>query len=126
MSSSRAKGSRYTLMSYSLLFHSNNGHANAPHGYVIRTSFVFFDVQVVNQLDALISHFLNKTTCFGQFFCPSSGVCHRTHSNGICRTEISQVARITGVYIRVHCSGNCLLLWIYGWALCLSDRASSW
>jgi len=25
-----------------------------------------------------------KSTCFGQFLCPSSGVFHRTHSSGIC------------------------------------------
>ena len=28
--------------------------------------------------------FWNETTCFGQFLCPSSGVFHCTHSNGIC------------------------------------------
>jgi len=27
-----------------------------------------------------------NTTCFGQFLCPSSGVFHCTHSNGICCT----------------------------------------
>ena len=27
-----------------------------------------------------------KSTCFGQFLCPSSGVFHCTHSNGICHT----------------------------------------
>jgi len=26
-----------------------------------------------------------KSTCFGQFLCPSSGVFHCTHSNGICQ-----------------------------------------
>jgi len=26
-----------------------------------------------------------NSTCFGQFVCPSSGVFHCTHSNGICR-----------------------------------------
>ena len=29
-------------------------------------------------------YFWNKTTCFGQFLCPSSGDVHCTHSNGIC------------------------------------------
>jgi len=32
--------------------------------------------------------FCNKTTCFGQFLCPSSGVFHCTHSNGICHTGL--------------------------------------
>jgi len=27
-----------------------------------------------------------NSTCFGQFLCPSSGVFHCTHSNGICHT----------------------------------------
>jgi len=27
-----------------------------------------------------------RTTCFGRFLCPSSGVFHCTHNNGICRT----------------------------------------
>jgi len=27
-------------------------------------------------------------TCFGQFLCPSSGIFHCTHSNGICHTGL--------------------------------------
>ena len=45
---------------------------------------------VVNQLDALISHFFKfwnwNSTCFGEFLCPSSGVFHYTQSNGIYHT----------------------------------------
>jgi len=29
-----------------------------------------------------------NSTCIGQFLCPSSGVFHCTHSNGICRTGL--------------------------------------
>jgi hypothetical protein len=29
-----------------------------------------------------------KSTCFGQFLCPSSGVIHCTLSNGICHTGL--------------------------------------
>ena len=49
-------------------------------------------VLIINQLDALISqiYFWNETTYFGQFLCPSSGVCHYTHSSGICRTACEQ------------------------------------
>jgi hypothetical protein len=32
-----------------------------------------------------------NTTCFGQFFCLSSGDFHCTHSNGICRTGLLTV-----------------------------------
>jgi len=31
-----------------------------------------------------------NSTCFGQFLCPSSGVFHCTHSNGICHTAVSK------------------------------------
>ena len=31
---------------------------------------------------------LANSTCFGQFLCPSSGVFHCTHSNGICHTGL--------------------------------------
>jgi hypothetical protein len=30
----------------------------------------------------------SNLTCFGQFLCPSSGVIHCTHSNGICHTVL--------------------------------------
>ena len=29
-----------------------------------------------------------NSTCFGQFLCPSLGVFHCTHSNGICQTPL--------------------------------------
>ena len=29
-----------------------------------------------------------NSTCFGQFLCPSSGVFHCTHSNGVCHTVL--------------------------------------
>ena len=46
--------------------------------------------RIINQLDALISQIYscNETICFGQFLCPSSGVFHCTHSNGICHTGL--------------------------------------
>jgi len=31
---------------------------------------------------------LRNSTCFRQFLCPSSGVFHCTHSNGICHTGL--------------------------------------
>jgi len=58
-------------------------------------SHIFFDVHVtVHRVKFLIikpsrcTNFSNlylewKSTCFGQFLCPSSGVFHCTHSNGI-------------------------------------------
>ena len=47
-----------------------------------------FEFLVINQLDAPISQicFEMKSTCFGQFLCPSSGVFHCTHSSGIGHT----------------------------------------
>ena len=32
--------------------------------------------------------FGKNSTCFGQFLCPSSGLFHCTHSNGICHTGL--------------------------------------
>ena len=29
-----------------------------------------------------------NSTCFGQFLCPSSGIFHCTHSNGVCNTDL--------------------------------------
>jgi len=29
-----------------------------------------------------------NSTCFGKFLCPSSGVFHCTHSNGLCLTSL--------------------------------------
>jgi hypothetical protein len=36
-----------------------------------------------------------KSTCFGQFLCPSSGVFHCTHSNGICHKPLLRVHQKT-------------------------------
>jgi len=33
-------------------------------------------------------YFWNKTTCFGQFLCQTSGVFHCTHSNDVCLTVL--------------------------------------
>jgi len=44
-------------------------------------------VYVIQVYWQLASTTLNST-CFGQFLCPSSGVFHCTHSNGICRTGL--------------------------------------
>jgi len=59
-----------------------------------------FDVQVtVHRVKFLIikpircTNFSNlflewHSTCFGQFLCPSSGVFHCTHRNGLCHTSV--------------------------------------
>ena len=39
-------------------------------------------------------YFWNKTTCFRQFLCPSSGVFHCTYSNGICHTALLTVCEL--------------------------------
>jgi len=36
-----------------------------------------------------------NSTCFGQFLCPSSGVFHCTHSNGICHTGLLTVCELS-------------------------------
>ena len=59
-----------------------------------------FDVHVTVHRDAFLTikptrftNFSNlflewNSTCFGQFLCPSSGVFHYTHNNGICHTGL--------------------------------------
>jgi len=54
----------------------------------------FFNVHTA--MIYVIYHFSNlfleyKSTYFGQFLCPSSGVFHCTHSNGICHTPFCQI-----------------------------------
>ena len=39
----------------------------------------------------VVSEIRNNSTCFGQFFRPSSGIFHFTHSNGICHTGLLTV-----------------------------------
>ena len=45
-----------------------------------------------------------KCTCFGQFLCPSSGVFHCTHSNGICHTGLLTACEQAMVYVIQVCS----------------------
>jgi len=40
----------------------------------------------------LVFYSSSNSTCFGQFLCPSSGVFHCTHSNGICHTGLLTAA----------------------------------
>jgi hypothetical protein len=47
-----------------------------------------------------------NSTCCGQFLCPSSGVIHRTHSNGICHTDSFRAAAGSGW----NCSSSILIL----------------
>jgi len=50
-----------------------------------------------------------NSTCFGRFLCPSSGVYHWTHSNGICHTGLLS-ANLYDIY---HCcvySENLLMM----------------
>ena len=44
-----------------------------------------------------------NATCFGQFLCPSSGVFHCTHSNGICHTVLQAAACKTVWHIPMLC-----------------------
>jgi hypothetical protein len=68
--------------------------------YTKNEFFCEFDVHVTMHLDKFLiikptrctnssNLFLEwNFTCFGQFLCPSSGVFHCTHSNGICHSGL--------------------------------------
>jgi hypothetical protein len=71
-----------------------------PELRMVLTSFHVLDVRVTVNRDKFLiikptrcTNFSNlflegNSTCFGQFLCPSSGVSHCTHSNGICHTGL--------------------------------------
>jgi len=60
--------------------------------------------------------FWNKTTCFGQFLCPSSGVSCCTHSNSICHTGFADSLEAgSGWYCLQAVSKTCMT---YTVALC--------
>jgi len=40
------------------------------------------------ELRCTVNHTSENSTCFGQFLCPSSGLFHCTHSNGVCHTGL--------------------------------------
>jgi len=48
-----------------------------------------------------------NSTCFGQFLCPSSGVFHCTHSNGICRTGFADSLRAGSGWNADHDQQRC-------------------
>ena len=52
-----------------------------------------------------------NSTCFGQFPCPSSGVFHSTHSNGMCHTVLQTASEQDEDSIRIllaSCLQNCM------------------
>jgi hypothetical protein len=64
-----------------------------------------------------------NSTCFGQFLCPSSGVFHCTHSNGICHT-VFQTACEQDQPTRCTNFSNLFLEWnstCFGQSLCPSS-----
>jgi hypothetical protein len=44
-----------------------------------------------------------NSICFGHFLCPSSGVLHCTHSNGICHTGFLTACKTAMVYVIQVC-----------------------
>jgi hypothetical protein len=62
-----------------------------------------------------------KSTCFGQFPCPSSGVFHCTHSNGICHTGLLTACEQDHVELAMGKTGDVgytvLRLTVCPWAL---------
>ena len=66
-------------------------------------------------------------TCFGQFFCPSSGIFHCTHSNSICHTGIADCLRAGSgrniLILLASCQQNCLT---YTVAVCTVKNSWWW
>jgi hypothetical protein len=49
-----------------------------------------------------------NSTCFGQFLCPSSGVFHCTHSNGICHTGLLTACEQEHFLLLSRCQQTCM------------------
>jgi hypothetical protein len=75
----------------SFQIHSYHGHnaSRKPKGMHVTLTLTIKPTRCTN-----FSNLFWKwnSTCFGQFLCPSSGVIHCTHSNGICHTDSFQAA----------------------------------
>ena len=82
-----------------------------------KTTFYFLIIKPTRYTNFSNLFLQYYTTCFGHFLCPSSGVFHCKHSNGICHTACEQdqdghVSDISSVHHQVffHCthrSGLC-------------------
>jgi len=80
-----------------LEWNSDSSSVHHQEYFTVHTAMVYV-IQVCWQLASRIRMELQfqllkfilegNTTCFGQFLCPSSGVFHCTHSNGICHTGL--------------------------------------
>ena len=69
-------------------------------GYIVSTTFCQYITSagfLIIKWTRYYANFSNlflewNSTCFGQFLCPSSGVFHFLHSNGICHTGLLRTA----------------------------------
>jgi hypothetical protein len=50
-----------------------------------------------------------NSACFGQLFCPSSGVFHCTHSNGICHTDLLTACEQEQMELQIKQPTRCTL-----------------
>ena len=82
--------------------------------------FVDFDVHVTMRRNkflkikpTLYTNFSNlflewRSTCIGQFLCPSSGDSHCTHSNGICHTGLLTACVLEHMLLLASCQETCM------------------
>ena len=64
-----------------------------------------------------------KSTCFGQFLCPSSGVFHCTHSNGICHRGLLTACEQEHMLLLASCQQTCMT---YTIAVCTVKNSWWW
>jgi hypothetical protein len=64
-----------------------------------------------------------NSTCFGQFLCPSSGVFHCTHSNGICHTGLLTACEQEQMLLLTSCQQTCMT---YTIAVCTVKNSWWW
>ena len=66
------------------------------------------------------------STCFGQFLCPSSGVFHCTHSNGICYIGLLTACEQGHQLLLTSCQETCMTYHccVYSEKLLIMDRGT--
>ena len=74
------------------------------HVTVHRVKFLILKPTICTNFSNLFLEW--NSTCFGQFLCPSSGVFHCTHSNGICHTGHALISQIYSWNETLHVSDS--------------------
>jgi hypothetical protein len=123
----------------SMTSHLSNPHSTGCSLYSFVLSkfpVIFLSGPILITKQTRCTNFLNlflelNSTCFGQFLCPSSGVFHCTHSNGICHTVLLTACEqdqdgtaISVLILLASCQQTCTYCCVYSEKLLMMDRGT--